>query len=78
MSPHAILAAIFILTSNAHLVVVPGTTAAIHYLYMHNHLKKMTLYYDMQKLGTNENYVATFGKIKEVLLSDERLLMYID
>jgi len=45
---------------------------------MHNHLKKMTLYYDMQKLGKDENYTATFGQIKKVLMTDERMRMYID
>ena len=59
-------------------MVLPATTAAIHYLYMYNHLKKMTLYYDMQKLGKDENYTATFGQIKKVLMTDERMRMYID
>jgi len=57
---------------------MPATTAAIHYLYMYNHLKKMTLYYDMQKLGKDENYTATFGQVKKVLMTDERMRMYID
>ena len=78
LSPHALLAALFLCTSNAHLVVLPATTAAFHYLYMYNHLKKMTLYYDMQKLGSNENYVATFEAVKQVLMTDERLRTYID
>lgn len=47
MSPHMVMALTFLMTSNAHLIVIPATTAAIHYLYMYNHLKKMTLYYDM-------------------------------
>ena len=78
LSPHALLALTFLMTSNVHLIAFPATTAAIHYLYMYNHLKKMTLYYDMQKLGTNENYVATFSQIKEVLMTDERLKIYVD
>jgi hypothetical protein len=67
-----------LLTSNAHLVPLPLTTGAIHYMYMHNHFKKMTLYFDMQKLGTDENYVATFTQIKQVLMTDERLRPYIE
>ena len=78
MSPHAAIAFCFIMTSNAHLLAFPATTAAIHYLYMYNHLKKMTLYYDMQKLGTNENYVATFEAIKQVLYTDERFRLFVD
>ena len=78
MSPHAAVALLFLMTSNAHLIVVPATTAALHYLYMYNHLKKMTLYYDMQKLGTDENYVATFHKVKEVLMTDERMNVFVD
>ena len=78
MSPHLAVAGLFLMTSNVHLVVVPATTAAIHYLYAYNHLTKMTLYFDMQKLGTNENYVATFGQIKHVLMTDERLKHFID
>lgn len=66
------------MTSNAHMIVLPATTAAIHYLYMYNHLKKMTLYFDMQKLGSDENYVATFGSVKEVLMTDKRMSLYID
>ena len=66
------------MSSNAHLLFLPATSAAIHYLYMHNHLKKMTLYYDMQKLGTDENYVATFEAIKKVLLTDERLRLHVE
>ena len=66
------------MTSNAHLVALPITTAAFHYLYMFNHLKKMTLYYDMQKLGTDENYVATFAQVKQVLMTDERLRIFIE
>ena len=78
MSPHLAVAGLFLMTSNVHLIVIPATTAAIHYLYTYNHLKKMTLYFDMQKLGTNENYVATFGQIKQVLMTDERLRHFID
>ena len=47
MSPHLAVAALFMMTSNMHLVVFPATTAAIHYLYSYNHLTKLTLYYDM-------------------------------
>lgn len=32
----------------------------------------------MQKLGTDENYVATFAKIKTVLMTDERMRLYIE
>mmetsp|Transcript_35520 Transcript_35520/g.43520 ORF Transcript_35520/g.43520 Transcript_35520/m.43520 type:complete len:194 (-) Transcript_35520:65-646(-) len=66
------------MTSNAHLLIFPATTAAFHYLYMHNHLSKMTLYYDMQKLGTDENYVATFASVKKVLMTDPRLRIYVE
>ena len=78
MSPHLAVAALFMMTSNMHLIVLPATTAAIHYLYSYNHLTKLTLYYDMQKLGTNENYVATFGQVKHVLMTDQRLSNFID
>ena len=78
LSPHMALALVFAFTSNAHLMVIPATTAAIHYMYMYNHLKQMTLYYDMQKLGTNENYVATFGAVRKVLMTDERMRFYIE
>lgn len=53
-------------------MAIPATTAMIHYLYKFNHIKKATLYFDMQKLGKNENYVATFEKIREIILTDER------
>ena len=78
LSPHIAVAFLFAVTSNAHLMVIPATTAAFHYMYMYNHLKQMTLYYDMQKLGTNENYVATFGAVRKVLMTDERLRFYIE
>ena len=57
MSPHFAVAMLFMATSNASLIVVPMTTAAIHYLYKYNHFRQMTLYYDMQKLNRNENFV---------------------
>lgn len=47
MAPHASLAALMIMTSNAHWITIPATTAMIHYLYRYNHLKKATLYFDM-------------------------------
>jgi hypothetical protein len=47
MLPHSALAALLLSTSNAHLLVVPATTAAIHYLYKFNHFRRATLYYDM-------------------------------
>lgn len=78
MAPHSVVAGLFLATSNAHLVVIPATTAALHYLYKFNHFKKATLYYDMQKLGKNENYVATFEKIREILLTDARFEIYIE
>lgn len=37
----------------------------------------MTLYYDMQSLGKNENFVATFTKVKEVLSTDEQLSLFV-
>ncbi len=78
LAPHAALAALLFMYSNAHLMSIPLTTAMIHYLYKHNHIKKFTLYYDMQKLGQNENYVATFEKIREILLTDERFELFIE
>lgn len=78
LAPHSIVAGLFLATSNAHLVVIPATTAALHYLYKFNHFKKATLYYDMQKLGKNESFVATFDKIREILLTDPRFDMYIE
>lgn len=78
MSPHVALASAFLFTSNAHLVAIPATTAALHYLYLQNHLKKLTLYYDMQKLGRNDNYLATFDKVREILMNDERFSLYIE
>jgi len=29
-------------------------------MYLENHLKNLTLYYDLYKMGKNENYVASF------------------
>ena len=72
------IALMFLASSNAHLVVFPFTTAAFHYLYTQNHLKKLTLYYDMQKLGKDENYTATFDAVKKVLMEDERMKIYIE
>ena len=77
-SPHAFLALGFALTSNLHLVPLPMTTAALHYMYKFNHFKKLTLYYDLENLGKNENYLATFDQVKHVLMTDERLDKFID
>lgn len=76
--PHASIAAAMFATSNAHWMVIPATTAMFHYLYRFNHFKKLTLYFDMQKLGKNENYIATFEKVREILLTDERFELYIE
>jgi len=70
-APHASIAALLFFSSNAHLMVIPATTATVHYLYRFNHFKKATLYFDMQKLGKNDNYIATFEKIREILLTDD-------
>ena len=78
MAPHASVAALMFATSNAHLSIIPATTAMFHYLYKMNHIKKATLYWDMQKLGKNENYIATFEKIREILLTDERFDILIE
>ena len=32
----------------------------------------------MQKLGRNENYMATFDAVKEVLMTDPRFTLYIE
>ena len=69
-APHAAIAATFLATSNAHLLMIPATTATLHYLIKFNHFKKATYYYDMDKLGKNENYIATFTKVREILLTD--------
>ena len=76
--PHMVLANCLIATSNAHLLPFPALTAAIHYMSRYNHLKKLTLYFDMQKLGRNENYVATFDAVKEVLMTDPRMANYVE
>jgi hypothetical protein len=47
LAPHAAIAGLMFMTSNAHLMSIPLTTATIHYLYKYNHIKKFTLYYDM-------------------------------
>ena len=39
MSPHIVMAAFLIGTNNAHLIVLPMTTAALHYMYKFNHLR---------------------------------------
>jgi hypothetical protein len=78
MIPHAAVAGLMFGTANAHWIFVPATTAIIHYLWKFNHIRKATLYLDMQKLGKNENYMATFEKIREMLLTDERFELYIE
>ena len=78
LSPHLVVGLGLIATSQAHLFAIPATTAAIHYLYRYHHLKKLTLYFDMQKLGRNENYMATFDAVKEVLMTDPRFALYIE
>ena len=47
MLPHATVAATMFMTSNAHMMALPATTAMIHYLYKYNHIKKFSLYFDM-------------------------------
>jgi len=32
----------------------------------------------MQKLGKNDNYIATFEKIREILLTDEQFNIFIE
>ena len=78
LAPHATLGAALFATSNAHLVALPITTGIVHYLWKFNHFKKATMYLDMNKLGKNENYLATFEKIREILLTDERFELYIE
>lgn len=78
LAPHATVASLLFFSSNAHLLVIPATTATLHYLYRFNHFKKATLYLDMQKLGKNDNYIATFEKIREILLTDEQFSAYIE
>jgi hypothetical protein len=78
MAPHALLGMAMIATSNVHLMLLPVSTAFIHYCYRYNHFTKITMYYDMQTLGKSENYVATFDKIREMLLTDERFNILIE
>ena len=78
LSPHLMVSLGLIATSQAHLIAFPATTAAIHYLYRYHHLKKLTLYFDMQKLGRNENYMATFDAVKEVLMTDPKFEHFIE
>ena len=78
MAPHATLAGALFMTANAHLIYVPIATACLHYLVRYNHLKKATLYMDMNTLGKNESYMATFEKVREILLTDERFEVYIE
>jgi hypothetical protein len=77
MSPHIAVAMVFAATSNVSLMVLPLTTAALHFMYKYNHLKQMTLYMDMQQLNRNENFAATFDKVREVLLTHESLALFI-
>jgi hypothetical protein len=77
MSPHIAVAMLFAATSKLSWVVLPATTAALHYLYKYNHLKQMTLYMDMQQLNRNENFAATFEKVREVLLTHESLSLFV-
>ena len=78
LAPHTAISAALFFSSNAHLMAIPATTAMIHYLYKFNHIKKATLYFDMQKLGKNDNYVATFEKVREILLTDARFDLFIE
>ena len=78
LSPHAMIALLMLGTSNAHLLAIPATTAILHYMYRYNHFTKMTFYYDMQEQGKNENYLAVFDKVKEVLMTDKRLSLFIE
>ena len=78
IAPHATLAACMLATANAHMLFLPITTLAVHYLWKFNHIKKATLYYDMQKLGKNENYMATFEKVRQILLTDPRFEVLIE
>jgi hypothetical protein len=32
----------------------------------------------MQRLAKNENYVATFEKVREILLTDERFELFVE
>ena len=78
LGPHALLAAMFMFTSNAHLVAIPATTAALHYMYKYNHLTRATFYYDLRDAGKNENYLAVFDEVKRILLTDDRLRLYVE
>jgi len=43
MLPHASIASLMFMTSNAHLIAIPATTAMLHYLYKYNHIKKTNI-----------------------------------
>ena len=38
----------------------------------------MTMYYDMSQMNNNENYLAVFDTIKNVLMTDERLSLFVE
>jgi len=69
LSPHFAIAGLFLITgikhvlfyiANSHLLIFPFMTGLCQWMYMNNHLAKMTLYYDLYKLGKNENHIAAF------------------
>ena len=41
--------------------MIPFATGMVHWMLLNRHLSKMTLYYDLYKLGSNPNLVATYG-----------------
>ena len=78
IAPHDTISVALFFSSNAHLIAIPATTAMIHYLYKFNHIKKATLYFDMQKLGKNDNYVAKFQKVREILQIASQLDLFFE
>eukprot|EP00347_Sterkiella_histriomuscorum_P000406 403375986 len=61
-----------------HLLPIPMTTGLLQWMYMKRHLQNMTLYYDLYKLGNNQNHAATYGKIREILLTNQEMSLYVD
>jgi hypothetical protein len=71
LSPHFALAALFMATgkfsfidfvgkASSHLLIIPFITGGAQWMYMNRHFTRMTLYYDLYKLGNNENHVAAY------------------
>ena len=78
MLPHIGLAALMGVTYQLQWLFIPIISGSMHFMYREKHLRRATLYFDLQKLGKDMNYMECFEMIKEVLLTDEKLSLYID